>query len=38
MIRALKILGDISLASLDRGLKILNPKIEELLKIIDSHM
>ena len=37
MIRALKILGDISLADLDRGLRLFNPDIEKLLKLIDRH-
>ena len=37
MIRALKILGDISLADLDRGLRLFNPEIEKLLKLIDRH-
>ena len=38
MVRALKILGDISLASIDRGMKCVNPKIQEILKITKEHM
>ena len=37
MIRALKILGDISLADLNRGLRSYNPDVEQLLKLIDRH-
>ena len=38
MIRALKILGDISLASIDRGMRTLSPKIEEILKLTNEHI
>lgn len=37
MIRALKILGDISLASIDRGLRSMNPDVEKILKLISAH-
>jgi hypothetical protein len=34
MVRALKILGDFSLASLDRGLRDFNPEIETILNML----
>lgn len=37
MIRTLKVLGDVSLASLDRGLRENSPQIQKLLKMIDKH-
>lgn len=35
MIRALKILGDFSLASIDRGFRDLNPHIKNILELLD---
>lgn len=37
MIRSLKVLGDFSLASFDRGLSHFNPDIEALLKLIPQN-
>ncbi len=36
MVRALKILGDISLASLDRGLRNFNPDIQGVLQLLNE--
>ena len=36
MVRALKILGDFSLANVDRGFKDFNPKIEDILCEMDN--
>lgn len=35
MIRALKILGDFSLASIDRGFRDLNPHIKNILELLE---
>jgi hypothetical protein len=37
MIRALKILVDISLAAVDRGMRLLVPKVQQILKLIQGH-
>jgi hypothetical protein len=37
MIRALKILGDVSLADIDRAMKYVNPDVEKILGLIDGH-
>lgn len=36
MVRSLKVLGDFSLANFDRGLVNLEPKISELLELVDK--
>lgn len=36
MVRALKILGDLTLASLDRGFKDVNPDVKGLLSLVSQ--